>query len=247
MLYKFKESKILVSILAFAIIISALIAGIFFYQAQKAENTIRSVGSASENFQADTAKWSISLEAKTKADQLKSGYQKINDQRQKLISILEKHGISTENLGQNPINVYENYNYITKDGTQQRVFGGYELSQNFYIISRKIDEIEELVYNPEALFEEDIIIKNSKLQYFYSKIDELKKEIISSAAVNARSRADKMIENTEMELGKTLSLNSGIFQITEPFSTEVSSSGIYNTSTRKKQIRVTVHAVYQLK
>jgi hypothetical protein len=109
-----------------------------------------------------------------------------------------------------------------------------------------VESVEELVYNPEELFEENIIIKNSQLQYFYSKIDELKKEIISSAAVNARERAGKMIENTGMKLGKTLSLNSGVFQITEPYSTEVSSSGIYNTSTRKKQIRVTVHAVYQL-
>lgn len=246
-MYKFKESKILISIISLAFVISAIIGGIFFYEAQKPENTIRSVGSFSKNFSSDTAKWNISLETKTKADELKSGYRQLNQQREKLINILESHGIAAENLEQNPINVYENYDYITKEGSQKRVFTGYELSQNFYIISNQIDVIEELVYNPEAFFEEDIIIKNSKLQYFYSKIDDLKKEIISSAAVNARARAEKMIKNTEMELGKTLSLNSGVFQITEPYSTEVSSSGIYNTSTREKQIRVTVHAVYQLK
>lgn len=244
---KFKEHSVLLLIISTAIIAAAVIWGLFFYQAQKSQNTIRSVGIASENFISDTAKWSITLEAKTKPEKLKLGYQKINEQKEKLTAILKKNGISNDKLHQNPINIYENYNYITKDGNQQRVFEGYELSQNFYIISEEIDVIEELVYNPEALFEKDIIIKNSKLQYFYSKIDELKKEIISAAAVNARERADKMIKNTEMNLGKTLSLNSGIFQITEPYSTEVSSSGIYNTSTRKKQIRVTVHAVYQLK
>lgn len=246
-MYKFKEMRTLIIIISVAIVISAVIGGVFFYQAQKSENTIRSVGSASKNFSSDEVKWNVTLEAKTDPDQLKSGYQQINQQKEKLIEILDDRGVLTENLHQNPINVYENYNYVTKDGNQERVFAGYELSQEFYVISSKIDQIEEIVYNPESLFEEDIIIKNSKLQYFYSKIDELKKEIISMAAVNAGKRAEKMLENTEMELGKTLSLNSGIFQITEPYSTAVSSSGIHNTSTRKKQIRVTVHAVYQLK
>jgi hypothetical protein len=245
-MYKFKENTILLSIISAAIIIAAIIWGMFFYQAQKSENTIRAVGIASKNFSSDTAKWSITLEAKTEPDNLKSGYEQINLQKESLMSVLKKHGIFDDNFHQNPINVYENYNYITKDGSQQRVFEGYNLSQNFYIISNQVESVEELVYNPEELFEENIIIKNSQLQYLYSKIDELKKEIISSAAVNARERAGKMIENTGMKLGKTLSLNSGVFQITEPYSTEVSSSGIYNTSTRKKQIRVTVHAVYQL-
>lgn len=172
---KFKENKILVIIISFAFIISAAVGGVFFYQAQKSENTIRSVGSASKNFNSDMAKWSITLEAKTAPDNLKSGYQRINQQKDKLTTILDERGISTEKLHQNPINVYENYNYINKDGSQERVFAGYELSQNFFVISNQVDLIEELVYDPEALFEENIIIKNSKLQYFYSKIDDLKK------------------------------------------------------------------------
>jgi hypothetical protein len=38
-----------------------------------------------------------------------------------------------------------------------------------------------------------------------------------------------------------------VFQITEPYSTEVSSLGIYDTSTRKKQISVTASAVFAIK
>ncbi|MCL7972923.1 MAG: SIMPL domain-containing protein, partial [marine benthic group bacterium] len=40
------------------------------------------------------------------------------------------------------------------------------------------------------------------------------------------------------------SARAGVFQITEPFSTDVAAYGIYDTSSRKKEIRVTVHAVF---
>ena len=39
---------------------------------------------------------------------------------------------------------------------------------------------------------------------------------------------------------------AGVFQITEPYSTEVSGMGMYNTSTRRKEITVTVHASFAL-
>lgn len=234
-------------IIGMGLILSSVIGGLFFYQAQKEEKTIKAVGIASRSFESDRAKWKVTIEEKAEPDQLAAAYQKINKQKERLLDILKDNGISIDNFNQNPINVYEQHNYITKDGVQQRVFEGYNLSQNFYIISDKVDKIEKLAYNPAPLFAEDIIIKNSNIQYFYTGIDQLKKDIISLAAANARERAAKMLEHTEVKLGKTLSLNSGIFQITEPYSTDVSSSGIHNTSTREKQIRVTVHAVYQIK
>jgi hypothetical protein len=37
-----------------------------------------------------------------------------------------------------------------------------------------------------------------------------------------------------------------VFQITEPYSTEVSGFGVHNTATRQKEITVTVHASFAL-
>jgi hypothetical protein len=41
-----------------------------------------------------------------------------------------------------------------------------------------------------------------------------------------------------------ISAKAGVFQIIEPYSTEVESYGMYNTSSRKKDITVTVHAQF---
>ena len=42
------------------------------------------------------------------------------------------------------------------------------------------------------------------------------------------------------------SARSGVFQITEPFSTEMADYGVHNTSTRSKEITVTVHATFEV-
>ncbi|CCU78849.1 hypothetical protein HSACCH_00942 [Halanaerobium saccharolyticum subsp. saccharolyticum DSM 6643] len=41
-------------------------------------------------------------------------------------------------------------------------------------------------------------------------------------------------------------MRSGIFQITEPYSTDASSMDIYNTSSRDKEISVTAHLVFSI-
>ena len=43
-----------------------------------------------------------------------------------------------------------------------------------------------------------------------------------------------------------MAARAGVFQITEPYSTEVSDYGVHNTSTRVKEITVTVHATFLL-
>ncbi len=207
------------------------------------------MGVASKQFTSDTVKWSIFLQETAAPDNLKVGYEKLNQQLEGITQELEKLGINVDSINKKPINVYEEYDFKNSmNGKgEERVFTGFRLQQNLFIISKKVDELENLAFNPMILFEKGIVINSSNLEYYSSRIDDLKKEIIAEATANARERGIKMLENTDVKLGKMLSLNSGVFQITEPYSTSVSSSGIYDTSTRDKQIRVTVHAVFSIK
>ncbi|HPQ11473.1 MAG TPA: SIMPL domain-containing protein, partial [Bacillota bacterium] len=119
--------------------------------------------------------------------------------------------------------------------------------QTVIVVTDELDVVEELAFNPVQLLEANVNIMNSNVEFYYSKIDELKKELVSLATRNAKERAEKMLEQTDVKLGKLISVRSGVFQITEPYSTEVSSLGIYDTSTRKKQISVTASAVFAIK
>ncbi|PRX21672.1 hypothetical protein BX659_13114 [Orenia metallireducens] len=240
------ENTKIVFVVSIGLIVSSLILGIFFYQAQKEVNTIKVVGLASRAFVADRVKWNITIEEEISEDNLKKGYLQLKDSTDKLKAELKAIDIKQEDINIKPVNVYKEYDYINEKGRSSKVFRGYRLQQHFYVISDKVEEIEELNFDPIKLLDKGVIIENSNLQYFYSKIDQLKKDIISEAMVNAKERANKILENTDLSLGKTVSIKSGVFQITEPYSTNVSSGGVYNTSTKHKEIRVTVHAVFEI-
>ncbi|MDD4363746.1 MAG: SIMPL domain-containing protein, partial [Atribacterota bacterium] len=121
------------------------------------------------------------------------------------------------------------------------------LNQSLFIISSKIEEIEIMALNPDELLDQEIFFQISSLEYFYSEIDNLKKDLLAFATQNARERAGKILQESGHEPGKMIWSQAGVFQIIEPYSTEVQSYGMYNTSSRKKEIKVTVHAQFLVK
>ena len=79
------------------------------------------------------------------------------------------------------------------------------------------------------------------------RMDEIKKQLLGKATQHARDRAGEIISSTDLKIDKLISARSGVFQITEPYSTEVSGYGIHNTSSSTKNIKVTVSAEFSLK
>jgi hypothetical protein len=121
------------------------------------------------------------------------------------------------------------------------------LQQSLFVITAKIEAIEDLALNPSVLTERGAVLQNSSLEYFYSKLADIKTELLAEAAKDAQRRAGEIAKNSGVSLGKVASLRAGVFQITEPFSTEVSDYGMYNTQTKQKDITVTVRATFNLR
>ncbi|HEY0672393.1 MAG TPA: SIMPL domain-containing protein, partial [Longimicrobiales bacterium] len=85
------------------------------------------------------------------------------------------------------------------------------------------------------------------LEYYYSDIARIKHNLLGAATRDARARADEIAKSAGSEVGQIIAARSGVFQITEPYSTEVSGMGMYNTGTRRKEITVTVRADFALR
>ncbi|SRR5690554_239640 len=228
-------------ILGVSLIISALIFGSYFYQAQSPGQTITVVGAASQNFEADTVKWTLNIEEDVLGDNLSAGYERLKMVREKIFALLAAKGINPGSVTMKPPQVYKEYDYT--EGA--RIFRGYHFQQTIYVITDQVDTVEKIAFDPLDLLDGGTI--NSHLEYFYSGIDELKKAMVGEATKNARERAEKMVEQTDVKVGKIVSVRSGVFQITEPHSTRVEAGGIHDTSTRHQQIRVTAHVTFALK
>lgn len=224
-------------ILGISIIIAALIFGYFFYQTRSSREFVQVVGAATQGFKSDIVKWNITLEENTDLLNLREGYSNIQKKSDKLIEILKNKGITQENININPISTQKRWN---RDGEVV----GYALNQSLFIISEKVEVIEELALNPNELLEQNIFFQYSTLEYFYSEIDKLKKDLLQLATRNARERAEMILKESGHKVGKMIWSQAGVFQIIEPYSTEVASYGMYNTASRKKEIKVTVHAKF---
>jgi uncharacterized protein len=100
---------------------------------------------------------------------------------------------------------------------------------------------------PALFVDGGVTFDNSTMEFYSSKIEEIKKQLLGKATQNAFERAEEITSSTDLKVDKLISARAGVFQITEPYSTEVSDFGIHNTSSARKNIKVTVSAEFTLK
>lgn len=226
-------------VLAVGVILAALVFGVFFARARAPRDTVQVTGAATRPFQADILKWRLVLARPVGAGELASGYAALARDLASVRSRLEGSGIAFEDIGVQPVNAYPSF-----DQFGNRV--GYNLNQSFYVISRDVERLEGLALNPGEMIEGGVVLESSQLEYFYSKLDSLKHDLLASATADARKRAEEIAGGTGLGIKSIVSARAGVFQITEPFSTEVSDFGVHNTATKKKEITVTVHATFEM-
>ena len=80
-----------------------------------------------------------------------------------------------------------------------------------------------------------------------SKINILLYTVLNSIAKDARVRAEAIALQAGSEVGGLKRVNTGVFQITVPNSTKVSSWGSYDTSTIKKDITAVMGVTFAVK
>jgi hypothetical protein len=83
-------------------------------------------------------------------------------------------------------------------------------------------------------------------QFFFSKLDTLKVDLLRDATKNALERAKAVVEPTGRHAGAISSASTGVFQITGKNSTDVSDYGIYDTSSVDKKVTAVVNATFRV-
>jgi hypothetical protein len=229
-----------VILLSASLIVAALVFGIFFYNARSSDDTINVVGMATKRFDSDIVKWRITIGRNTGLNDISNGYLLIQNDLQFLKKLFSENGLQEKELTIQPINTLSNY-------SREGQISGYNLQQGVFVITSNIAAVEDIALNPAALIDKGIILQNSNLEYFYSKLSDIKMELLAEATKDAQKRASEIARNSNVHLGNVTSLRVGVFQITEPFSTEVSDYGMYNTQTKQKDITVTVRASFKIR
>ena len=232
------DSRLVVAaaVLSLGIFLGAASFGLFFHASRAQRDEVQVTGAATRGFEADIAKWRVVLSRQVAPTAIAEGYTLIAADLDRLRTRLVAAGISADSINVSPVNAQPVWG---REGERT----GFNFQQSVTLISDDPGAIESLALNPGALLEGGMFIESSQIEYYYSGLAELKHSLLAQATQDARARAEEIV-SADGSLGRLTQARAGVFQITEPYSTEVASYGVHNTASRRKEITVTVHATF---
>lgn len=233
-------------IIALAIVITAFTFSNAFRNRNKTSNSISVTGLGSKNFVSDLIVWSGSF-IKKNVD-LKNAYAELDKDRENIKSYLISKGVKNENIIFSAVNIDKEFDDLYDDsGNKIRsVFTGYRLRQSVQIESHEVDQVEEISRQVTELINSGIEFYSNEPQYYYTKLAELKIEMIAEATKDANIRAKRIAENAGSEVGRLKNADMGVFQIVaQNSSEEYSWGGSFNTSSKRKTATITVKLNYE--
>ncbi len=244
-----KKSGIIISLIASIGLIAAFsAAGYYFYKAKKAPRTVSVVGLAEKDFTSDLIVWNFSYAVK-KTD-IKEAYNTIKSQNMVVKEYLIAKGIDEKAIVFNAIDSYEDYDYEWNEQIRRstQVFMGYQLTQKVRIESKEVEHVEKISREISELLDKNIQINTNNLAYYYTKLANLKIEMLERATLDAKKRAETIAKNAGSKLAGLKTANMGVFQITAPNSADdYSWGGAFNTTSKQKRASINMRLTYYVK
>ena len=125
---------------------------------------------------------------------------------------------------------------------------GYAVSQKITVSSNDIKRVESVYQRISELYNSGMDFSSEKPLYYYTKLNDLKMEMLNQASANAYERAQTIAKGSESKVGALVSSSMGVFQIVGLNSDEEYSwGGTFNTSCKEKVASITVRTTYKVK
>ena len=241
-----KNNKILwiPTIAGVCLILSTTIWAVTYYKTKTLDDYLSVTGSASTQIVSDNAKFSGSFSRVVKISGLKDGYDQMARDLAQVKAFLKAQGIDEKSVIISPVSMMENYNY-NNNGVQTEK--EYNLSQQVEISMNDVNKITALAQSTQALINNGVIFSTNPVEYYYTKLPDLRVSLLSDAVKDAKARAMKLAESSGKSVGNLKSAASGVVQVLPANSLDVSDYGTYDTTKINKTVMVTVKASFGLR
>jgi hypothetical protein len=204
-------------------------------------------GYAVQRVVSDVARWTIVLsDSKLMLEATdRNIFADIENKSKKLVANLEKLGFKKAEINVGAIGVND---IMRKDKNGYDTNEVYAKSVNVTVsvTTGNLKLLESVVNNIASFCDNSLNINVEQPLYFYSKIEDIKLDLLAKATENARERAMTLAKSGGAKLGNIISANQGIFQVTQPLSTDTASWGIYETGTIEKDVKCVVNAEFAI-
>lgn len=235
-----KQSNTGLIILGMLLAVSISLAGYFIgntvYKAKIAAKTATVKGLATRTVEADKADWRITFSAE--AYEQKAAYDLVDSQKGEVVAFLKASGFAASEYSKPLINVsaskiYNNQGIAT--GTR------YYANASVRVVTADIQKVVKARYGVSKLASKGINLGSVNPEYIFTKLNDIKPEMLKEATQNARLAAQQFAEDAGVEVGGISRAAQGSFVIRD----EGKEYG--NRNEIKKQVRVVTTITFFLK
>jgi uncharacterized protein len=229
--------------LAIGLVLSSAIFGWFYSKTRKSDDAITVTGSARKRIRSDLVVWNAGVS--TQAASLAEAYKTLADHIPRIKKYLIEKGVPEAQITVSAISTTA-LKRKTSNGEETAEIEGYSLSQQVEVTSTDVDKIAQIAREATELINQGILLESNAPAFYYTKLGDLKIEMLGEAARDARMRADKVAESTGNTIGSIRSARMGVMQITAPNSTEVSDYGVNDTGSIDKDVTAVVNVSFAI-
>jgi hypothetical protein len=229
------------TIIGIAIIVFAVLAGNAYRYKFKQTERILVTGAAETNFMADLIVWNGMYSRNSSV--LQDAYNELKQDEQKVRAYLKQQGLADTEVVYSSVNIEKLYNttYDENGRTTGSTFAGYRLSQNVKVESKNINRVDKISREITELIQQGIELTSSPPNYYYTKLGDLKIDLLAKASADGQKRAETIAINAGSHLSGLKKASMGVFQITGQNENETYEyGGAFNTSNIKKTATITV-------
>ncbi|MEP1033044.1 SIMPL domain-containing protein [Ekhidna sp.] len=202
--------------LSIAIIVSGYFIGQTYVAGKKLDRTVTVKGLAEREVEADIATWP--LELTISGNELGQLQRTLERQTKILQDFFSKLEFTDEELTVGAPTIQDN-RALLYGGQNANNQDRYIAKVDFNLRTTKLDKMSQAMFQIPSIIGQGLVIgsKNTwqPVQYLYTKLNDIKPEMIEEATKNAREAAEKFARDSGSKVGKIKSANQGLFSISD--------------------------------
>lgn len=244
--YNLMKNHLNTLLIAFAVVLSSYLLGHAFVQSKRKPSAVSVTGLASRDFGSDRIVWTARFNRQ--AFQLQEAFNTLKQDQERVAAWLRSKNIPEKEAVFSSVQIEKTFNNRRyPDGSESTEFAGYRLTQEVRIESSDVKGVEQASREITSLINEGLEVYSESPRYYFTKLADLKIDLLAAAAKDARTRAENIAAQAGTSLDGVETAEMGIFQITGQNTDEdYSWGGTFNTASREKTASITVRVNFKL-
>lgn len=241
-----RQRPVLVAlILGGAVVCSSAIlarAAVDVFRIRHQSKMVTVTGSAKRRIQSDLIVWRGRVQAQ--APDLAAAYKTLSADVGRVMAFVGGQGIDPKEVVVEAAQTTQVHPHDKEGHELTETTVGYEMQQSIEVTSHDIDKVARTANEATRLIEGGVYINSEPPRYLYTKLAELKIQMLAEAAKDARVRADQIANSTGSRVTSLQIAKMGVMQINAANEMEVSAEGTNDTSSIEKDVMAIVTATF---